>query len=84
MLLDGPPEAIVPAVITGIAGTYCIASMVVGHAVRPLALWQRIVMGIAGLALLHQGLITDLGGAGLILVLYVSSRVAGARKAGPI
>jgi len=84
LLLDGPPEAIVPAVITGIAGTYCIASMVVGHAVRPLALWQRIVMGIAGLALLHQGLITDLGGAGLILVLYVSSRVAGARKAGPI
>jgi TRAP transporter 4TM/12TM fusion protein len=51
LLLDGEWVDIALAVISGFIGAFCIAVLVVGYLKRSLPVWQRVVMGAAGIAL---------------------------------
>lgn len=69
LLLQGTALQNTIAVITACAGTFAIATAVVGCFNRPLSPIQRLVAGIAGAMLLFQGAITAIIGAGLLVVL---------------
>jgi TRAP transporter 4TM/12TM fusion protein len=74
LLMNGDAGEIVLAVFSGFVGVYCIAACVVGYLNGTLRLWQRGVMATAGIALLHQGLLTDISGLAILLVMTFLKR----------
>lgn len=69
LLMQGAWPEIALAVVTGGIGVFCIAAFVVGQFHAPLQWPMRMIIGLAGIALLHQGLFTDaIGLAGFALV----------------
>ena len=66
LMLNGAPLDLAQAFITGMAGVFCIACVVVGFMRTALPVWLRIVLAVAGLALLHQGWHSDLAGLALL------------------
>lgn len=74
LLAEGAWNVIALAVISGLAGTYCIATCVVGYLKGVLPAWQRAIMAVAGIALLFQGIYTDVLGAGLLLFVIAMGR----------
>lgn len=74
LLMDGGGGDIALAVLSGFFGVYCVAACVVGYLNGTLRLWQRGVMAAAGIALLHQGLLTDISGLAILLVMTFLKR----------
>ena len=74
LMLNGELVDIVLAIASGFVGVFCIAAFVIGCLKNPLEVWQRCVMGIAGISLLYQGLPTDLAGLGLLALIVVIDR----------
>ena len=77
LLMDGSVPVVLQAVITGLLGVYCIASFVIGYFKADLMLWERGIMGGAGISLLLPGIVSDVFGIlALILVFHLQkSRV---------
>lgn len=59
LLMQGAWSEILLAVVSGGIGVFCIAAFVVGQFRAPLILPVRVIVGLAGIALLHQGILTD-------------------------
>lgn len=59
LLMQGAWGEIIQAVVSGGFGVFCIAAFVVGQFRAPLILPLRIIVGLAGIALLYQGFVTD-------------------------
>lgn len=74
LMLEGAWGEILLAVISGFLGVFCIAVFVIGYLKTTLALWQRAVMAVSGVALLHQGVVTDAIGLGLFLLVFLVDR----------
>ncbi len=75
LMLDGTFPEIGLAAASGLLGTFCIATFVVGYLKTALPMGQRIVLAIAGLALLHQGIATDAAGLGLLALILFIGRI---------
>jgi TRAP transporter 4TM/12TM fusion protein len=75
LLLVGTVSGIAVATVTAIIGVVALAAAVVGHARRPLAVWERVLALAAALTLVNPGLLTD--GAGLLMVGVVFWRGGG-------
>jgi TRAP transporter 4TM/12TM fusion protein len=69
LMLDGAWGPVALAVVSGFIGVSGIAFAVIGQARTRLALWQRAIAALAGLLLLHQGVLTD--AAGLVLLVAI-------------
>lgn len=69
LMLDGSIGPIVLAIVSGGFGVFGIAAAVIGFAKAPLAVWSRIIMAAAGIALLYQGWISDV--IGLIILVSI-------------
>ena len=80
LLLDGEWVDIALAVISGFIGAFCIAVLVVGYLKRSLPIWQRVVMGTAGIALLNQGILTDVLGLALLAFIIITGKVQDRRE----
>jgi TRAP transporter 4TM/12TM fusion protein len=80
LLLDGEWVDIALAVISGFIGAFCIAVLVVGYLKRSLPVWQRVVMGAAGIALLNQGIPTDVLGLVLLAFIFIAGKVQDRRE----
>lgn len=70
LLMNGSVSMVLLAAVSGFIGVFCIASLVIGHIHTVLKLWERIVIGMAGVALLLPGLLTDIPGVILLLGVY--------------
>ena len=70
LLMSGPVYEIILAVVSGAFGAFCIAAAVVGFARVGLSVLFRIIAAAAGIALLHQGLITDVAGLALMAIIW--------------
>lgn len=75
LLMQGGWGDIILAVVSGFIGVYCIATCVVGYMKGALPLWQRGIMGAAGMALLAQGLMTDIIGLVLVAGIVVIGKI---------
>ncbi len=69
LLLMGHWTIIVRSVITSLIGVYCLASALEGFTIKwRINMVQRVMLFAAALLLIDSGLVTDLAGAALIIV----------------
>ena len=71
LLMQGTVFEILLAVASGAIGVFCIAAFVVGFMRTRLPIWGRCAAGVAGIALLHQGIVTDAVGFVLVGVIWI-------------
>ncbi|HSM60144.1 MAG TPA: TRAP transporter fused permease subunit, partial [Longimicrobiales bacterium] len=64
LLLEGPVHEIALVTVTALAGVTALAAASMGYGRRPLAAWERLVLGVGALCLVFPGLLTD--GAGIL------------------
>ncbi len=76
LLMQGSAPSIILAIGSGAIGVYCLASFVIGFMRNDLALLPRLVTGAAGIALLHQGLISDAIGIAAFAAVWFLSKPA--------
>ena len=72
--------AIVLAVITSMLGVATLTLATIGYFMAPIPVIARVVLGVAALALIVPGWVSDLIGlavAGVVLVLLLSGKVGG-------
>lgn len=74
LLMQGTVLEILLAIASGALGAFCIAAFVVGQFLAPLPFPPRLLAGLAGLCLLHQGLATDLLGLALLVSVWFLNR----------
>ncbi len=74
LLMQGSAPSIILAIASGAIGVYCLASFVIGFMRNDLALIPRLVTGAAGIALLHQGLVTDAIGIAAFAAVWFLTR----------
>ena len=68
LLLQGSVPEVALAVVTALAGVTALAASMVGFLRRPLAVWERTLLGGAALGLIFPGLATDLIGVAALAV----------------
>jgi TRAP transporter 4TM/12TM fusion protein len=66
LLLDGGIAEILVALATAVVGVIALAASTMGFARRPLALWERVFLGLASLALMMPGWVSDLVGFAIV------------------
>ena len=72
--MTGSVYEILTATGTGAVGVFCIAACVIGFIRGRLTILSRITIGIAGVSLLHQGLITDAIGAAIFAAIWFMNK----------
>ena len=72
LLMMGSPLVIVQSFVMAVIGVFCIATSLVGYFSTELNTIQRVMLFIAGLLTIYQGLLTDLVGLGIIVVIFIS------------
>ena len=80
LLGDGSVWEIGSTALTGFLGVFFLAAAIVGYLRRPFTLGGRVLMTLAGIGLLDQGLATDLLGLGAAGVYALSCRFADRRQ----
>ena len=71
LMMNGTVLDMTIAIASGLVGVFAIASSVVGFMRNPLPVWGRCLLAAAGIALLHQGLVSDGIGLALVAALFV-------------
>ncbi|MFQ5744122.1 MAG: TRAP transporter permease [Acidobacteriota bacterium] len=66
LLLVGPWQWVAVATLTAMAGVTALAAATIGYARRTLAGWERALLGLAAVAMIFPGLLTD--GLGLAVL----------------
>ncbi|MGQ0752641.1 MAG: TRAP transporter permease [Betaproteobacteria bacterium] len=82
LLMIGNWMDILHSFVTATIGTICLAAGLFGYLLREARTWERIALVTAAVLLIKPGLITDLIGAGLLLMV-VAVQVLGARSKAP-
>jgi TRAP transporter 4TM/12TM fusion protein len=81
LLMTGTVFEILIATGTGGIGVFGIAACVIGYLNGNLTGISRIAIGVAGVTLLHQGLITDAIGAATFAAVYLTNKNSGETNA---
>jgi len=68
LLMIGHWTVILQSFITAAIGTICLAAGLFGYLFREARIWERVFLLGAAITLIKPGLVTDLAGAGLVLV----------------
>lgn len=77
LLMIGDWTTILNSVVTATIGTVCLAAGLFGYLVREARLWERVLLLGAAFLLIKPGIITDLIGAGLLIVVLASQFLLG-------
>jgi TRAP transporter 4TM/12TM fusion protein len=84
LLMIGNWSDILPSFITATIGTICLAAGMFGYLLREARIWERVALVAAAVLLIKPGIITDLIGAGFLLVVVASQLLAGRAKVHPV
>jgi TRAP transporter 4TM/12TM fusion protein len=76
LLMIGPWSVVIPAVVTASVGILLFAAGLHGYLVTACTLWQRAFLVGAGLLLVKPGLITDMAGAALAVLVVIAQFAA--------
>lgn len=78
LILKGNLVQILLVTVTAVCGVLFFSVAIAGYFKRRMHLWERGLMGVAGVSLIHGGIATDLVGfgfgAGLMIVSYLLGR----------
>jgi len=81
LLLSGSVREILYAAVPAFLGVYFLATFAIGYFGGPIGWIRRFLMAIAGIFLIHPGILTDLIGLGIGMGVYFSRRhLGGAEK----
>ena len=81
LILKGNLGQILLVTITAVFGVLFFSVAIAGYFKRSMQLWERALMGIAGVSLIHGGITTDLIGFGFGVGLMTVSYMLGRRQA---
>ncbi len=82
LLLAGPIWEILYAALPAVLGVFFLGAFAVGYFAGPIGWLRRLLMAIAGVLLIYPGIVTDLIGVAIALLVYGSQRFrAGLQKA---
>jgi TRAP-type uncharacterized transport system fused permease subunit len=73
--MQGEPLSIIYTTLTAALGVYFISAGVFGYLIKPANILERIIFMAGGLLLFIPGVSTDLVGAALAAVGYISQRL---------
>jgi TRAP-type uncharacterized transport system fused permease subunit len=82
LLMIGDWQVISQSFVTATIGTICLAAGLFGYLFRETRIWERVFLVGAAVLLIKPGLITDLIGLGLIVIVTASQLAT--RSAKPI
>ncbi len=72
LLMMGAWYNILLAALTSVIGVYCLAGVVEGVVFKwTVPVWERVVLAAAALSLIKPGVLTDLLGIGILVLLYL-------------
>lgn len=75
LLMVGTPLVIGQTFIMAVIGVFCIATSLVGYLNNvELNNFQRVIIFIAGLLTIYQGILTDVAGLAIILAIYITTK----------
>ncbi len=74
LLVDATPLLMIQATITSLIGVYLLSMATIGHYNGPLNWFMRTLAMCGALGLLIPGTITDLGGLGVLIFIYLWQR----------
>ncbi len=84
LLLKGSWGQILPVTITAVFGVLFLSVAISGYFKRRMQLWERLLMGLCGVTLIHGNVTTDLlgfgFGVGLMSISYLLSRRGALRQ----
>lgn len=75
LLLAGPWTDVLHHGTTALAGVIALAAAVVGYHNRRLPPWERLLLGLAAIALVFPGAVTDVAGTTVLLVSWTAGRI---------
>lgn len=81
LILNGNLGQILRVTITAVFGVLFFSVAIAGYFKRRMHLWERALMGIAGVSLIHGGITTDLIGFGFGVGLMTISHMLARRQA---
>lgn len=76
LLLRGTALEVLVAAITAVIGTTALAGAMAGYFFSPIFWWQRILLGVGSLTLVHPGLTTDLIGLGSVALAVLGPKLS--------
>jgi TRAP transporter 4TM/12TM fusion protein len=71
MVLEGTLMEIVMVVVTGTMGVIALSASVQGYMLTHCRTWERIVLFVAAITLIKPGLVTDIVGLSLLLLVFL-------------
>ncbi|MBU1744937.1 MAG: DUF3394 domain-containing protein, partial [Proteobacteria bacterium] len=80
LLMIGSWTRVGLAVVTALIGVICLAGSLHRYFLSHMTHWERVVLFVAAFALIKPGLMTDLVGIGLLLLVLVSQYFGKMRK----
>lgn len=75
ILLQGPWNEVVYALIMSVIGVYLLACAMEGWFTKSLVLWQRIILGIAGVLTIIPGWLYDIVAFALIIYIFINIKI---------
>jgi TRAP transporter 4TM/12TM fusion protein len=85
LLLMGSPVQIASAILLTAIALFALVTALEGYQVRPLAIWTRIILGVAALAMISPATFVNVPAATVVLALvgynYLKGRGAGPKEA---
>ena len=71
LFIDVEPVAMVQAICTALLGVFLLSMSTIGYFKAPMAWYLRIIAFAGALGLLIPGTMTDLGGLGVLVIIYL-------------
>ncbi len=71
LLIDATALDVITIVVTSLIGIFAVSASLEGYLLRNMAWYQRICCLVGGLLLIYPGLVTDLIGVGLVVVVIL-------------
>src|SRR5690606_6658084 len=84
LLMFGNWGEVALAVVTACVGVTLLAAGLHGYLLRPARWWERLMLVAAALVLIDPGLMTDMIGLGLLLIVLVSQKLLRSPEVEPV
>lgn len=80
VLVGATPLGVIQMVITSVTGMVALGAGVSGFWSTRLQWWERLLLPVAGILLIDPGLVTDLVGAGIVVLVFASQYLRNRRE----
>lgn len=80
LFIETTPLEIITIVITSVVGLFGVSAGLAGFIYTKMPIWQRVLSVVGGLMLIYPGIVTDIGGVGLVGVVLALQYLSGKKN----